>query len=63
LYICVAGDVNDQFWILDAGTVDELEKIVEENFSAIKNTGREAEKFSGQPCLPEHLQVTCQRRF
>jgi insulysin len=49
--------------MLDAGTVDELERIVEENFSAIKNTGREAEKFSGQPCLPEHLQVTCQRRF
>jgi len=38
-------------------TADELQKLVMDKFSSIVNTGREAEKFSGQPCLPEHLQI------
>jgi insulysin len=38
-------------------SVDELTDLVHNKFSSIKNTGRKAEKFTGQPCLPEHLQV------
>ncbi|KAG0627873.1 hypothetical protein M758_2G234700 [Ceratodon purpureus] len=39
-------------------SVDELTDLVHKKFSSIKNTGRKAEKFSGEPCLPEHLQIT-----
>lgn len=38
-------------------SIDELTDLVHNKFSSINNTGRKAEKFSGQPCLPEHLQV------
>ena len=38
-------------------SADELQRLVKEKFCSIRNTGRKAEKFSGQPCLPEHLQV------
>lgn len=38
-------------------SVDELTDLVHNKFSSIKNTGRKAEKFTGQPCLPEHLQI------
>ena len=37
--------------------MDQLTDLVHSKFSSIKNTGRKAEIFSGQPCLPEHLQV------
>jgi len=40
-------------------SIDELTDLVHNKFSSIKNTGRKAEKFTGQPCLPEHLQVQC----
>lgn len=38
-------------------TLDDLQKIAEEKFTDIKNIGREAPHFPGQPCLDEHLQV------
>jgi len=38
-------------------SIDELTDLVHNKFSSINNTGRKAEKFTGQPCLPEHLQV------
>ncbi|KAG0570443.1 hypothetical protein KC19_6G162300 [Ceratodon purpureus] len=38
-------------------SVDELQTLVHDKFSSINNTGRKAEKFTGQPCLPEHLQI------
>ncbi|XP_024393849.1 insulin-degrading enzyme-like 1, peroxisomal isoform X2 [Physcomitrium patens] len=38
-------------------SVDDLTDLVHSKFSRIKNTGRKAEKFTGQPCLPEHLQI------
>lgn len=38
-------------------SIDELTDLVHNKFSSINNTSRKAEKFTGQPCLPEHLQV------
>nr|PNR46368.1 hypothetical protein PHYPA_013487 [Physcomitrium patens] len=38
-------------------SVDELANLVHNKFNLIKNTGKKAEKFSGQPCLPEHMQI------
>lgn len=38
-------------------SLDELQKVVSATFSLIENLGKEAPSFSGQPCLPEHLQI------
>jgi secreted Zn-dependent insulinase-like peptidase len=38
-------------------TLEELQRLVESKFSAIKNTKKERPSFPGQPCQLEHLQV------
>eukprot|EP00249_Psilotum_nudum_P021715 c28217_g1_i1 orf=297-3335(+) len=38
-------------------TLEKLQSMAEEKFSAIKNRKRSPPEFSGQPCLPENLQV------
>lgn len=42
---------------LFAETLDDLQKLAQDKFRDVRNIGREEPRFSGQPCLKEHLQV------
>ncbi|KAK9169838.1 hypothetical protein Syun_001978 [Stephania yunnanensis] len=39
------------------GSVDELKKLVEQEFQEIRNINRSCFRYLGQPCMSEHLQI------